>query len=137
MLVVLDTNILFSALITKAGTPGPIYQAWDDHVFQVVTCHEQLEEIRRASKYFRFRSTMKRADVGRLINRLRASRMIHPLVKLHSALDPSDSFLLDLAEVSNADYLVTGDRRSGLLERQRVGRAAILTAKAFAGRLLL
>jgi hypothetical protein len=39
--------------------------------------------------------------------------------------------MLALVEVSGADYLVTGDKRAGLLLRQRVGSAGILTASAF------
>jgi putative PIN family toxin of toxin-antitoxin system len=131
MLVVLDTNILFSALIAKSGTPGLIYRAWEEGAFRVATCNDQLEEIRRASRYSKFQATFKRADVGRLVNRLRQSRLIHPLVKVHAALDPDDSYLLDLADTSGSDFLITGDHRAGLLKRKRIGRAAIVTARAF------
>jgi predicted nucleic acid-binding protein len=36
-----------------------------------------------------------------------------------------------LAELANADYLVTGDKRSGLLKLRKIGRARIVTAAAF------
>jgi hypothetical protein len=35
-------------------------------------------------------------------------------------LNPTDSFLLDLAAVAKADYLITGDKRSGMLQRGRL-----------------
>jgi len=39
--------------------------------------------------------------------------------------------LLALAATAHADYLVTGDKRSGLLSRRSVGSARILTAAVF------
>ena len=51
MRVVLDTNILFSALISPHGAPDAIYRAWRTARFELVTSRAQLEEIRRASRY--------------------------------------------------------------------------------------
>lgn len=50
MLVVLDTNILFSALISPHGAPDVIY-AWRSARFELVTSRAQLDEIRRASRF--------------------------------------------------------------------------------------
>lgn len=49
MRVVLDSNILFSALISPHGAPDAIYRAWRSARFEVVTSQVQLDEIRRAS----------------------------------------------------------------------------------------
>ena len=49
----------------------------------------------------------------------------------YEADDPDDAWLLALADTARADYLVTGDKRSGLLRKHRVGTARILTAAAF------
>jgi len=38
MRVVLDTNILVSALIAPAGNPAAIYNAWDRANFTLLTC---------------------------------------------------------------------------------------------------
>jgi uncharacterized protein len=43
---VLDTNILVSALISPAGHPAAIYEAWEDGKFTLLTCVEQLDELR-------------------------------------------------------------------------------------------
>ena len=51
MLVLLDTNILFSGLLSKSGPPGAIYLAWRAKRFTLTTCDVQLEEIRQASRY--------------------------------------------------------------------------------------
>lgn len=47
------------------------------------------------------------------------------------ANDPNDVFLLAMALAGEADYLVTGDRRAGLLQRGSIGRARIVTPAAF------
>ena len=45
--------------------------------------------------------------------------------------DPNDSFLLSMSIDGNADYLVTGDHRAGLLKRKYVECTRILTPAAF------
>jgi uncharacterized protein len=51
MRVILDSNILFSALISPIGPPHRIYQAWRAKRFELATCSIQIGEIRRASRY--------------------------------------------------------------------------------------
>ena len=45
MRVVLDTNILVSALITKGTPPDQLYQAWLRNDIEIVTSVAQLEEV--------------------------------------------------------------------------------------------
>lgn len=58
MRVVLDTNILVSALISPAGNPAAIYTAWEDGRFTLLTCAEHLQELR---------ATLRKPRVARLI----------------------------------------------------------------------
>jgi hypothetical protein len=51
------------------------------------------------------------------VNALAADALPDPPPGGHEADDPDDTWLLALAEASGADWLVTGDRRSGLLPR--------------------
>jgi uncharacterized protein len=46
MRVVLDTNILVSAMIAPTGKPAAIVDAWLDGKFTLVTCAAHLEELR-------------------------------------------------------------------------------------------
>ncbi|VVN88578.1 hypothetical protein PS914_03040 [Pseudomonas fluorescens] len=64
MRVVLDTNILFSALISPHGAPDAIYRAWRAARFEVVTSRMQLDEIRRASRYPKRQAILQPAKVG-------------------------------------------------------------------------
>ena len=45
--------------------------------------------------------------------------------------DPNDVFLLSMALAGEADYLVAGDRRAGLLQRGSAGRTRIVSPATF------
>jgi len=136
MLVVLDSNIFISALISPHGHPGKIYQAWAGKRFSVASCEEQVEELRRASRYPKIQQVIQPHLFGLLLNRLKDGCIIEKIERLHTADDPNDSYLLDLADCAGADYLITGDRESGLLKRRRIGRAGIVTASTFCEKVL-
>ena len=55
MRVILDTNILCSALLTPGGPTDKLYRAWRDGRFVLLTSEQQLEEFYRdmlvATKY--------------------------------------------------------------------------------------
>ena len=131
MRVVLDSNIPFSALISPHGPPHRIYEAWRAKRFELVTCSIQLDEIRRASRYPTFPDVLKPHRVGRMVNDLQGALLMDGLPRHHEAADPHDTWLLDLADAARADYLVTGDKQTGLLSRKRDGRAGILTEAVF------
>lgn len=131
MRVVLDTNILFSALISPRGAPDTIYRAWRDARFEVVTSRVQLDEIRRASRYPKLQAILHPAKVGTMINNLQRAVVLERLTTEAEAADPDDAFLLSMAIEGMADYLVTGDRRAGLLEQGHIGRARIVTPLTF------
>lgn len=131
MRVVLDSNILISALISPHGPPGRIFLAWREKRFELITCEEQLDELKLASRYPKLRLLIPEHLFGGLINFLKRTTAIVPVSARHEIYDPRDAYLLDLAKAADADYLVTGDKRAGLLQRETIGRARILTAAAF------
>src|SRR5580698_7311918 len=120
MRVVLDSNFLFSALISEHGPPHRISEAWEAGRFTLVTCSIQIEEIRRASRYAKFRQYLKPHRVGLMVNHLKDAIVVNELSDEHEATDPHDSWLLNLAHTAAADFLVTGDKRAGLLSRKRI-----------------
>lgn len=131
MRVVLDTNILFSALISPHGAPDVIYRAWRSARFELVTSRAQLDEIRRASRYPKLQAVLQPTKVGVMINNLQQALVLEQLPRHFEADDPDDAFLLAMADAGKADYLVTGDRRAGLLQRGHLGRTRILTPAVF------
>lgn len=136
MRVVLDTNILLSALITPHGVPDTIYRAWRAGRFEVVTSRMQLDEIRRASRYPKLQAILQPAKVGVMINNLQRAEVLEHLTIDVETDDPNDSFLLAMALAGDADYLVTGDRRAGLLQLGHIERSRIVTPAAFCAEVL-
>lgn len=130
MRVVLDTNLLISALISEQGAPARLIDAWDDQRFVLVSFEEQLDEFKTVTRRERLAPFIERSDVGRFINQIRAEALIlGKLPHMDRSTDPADNFLLAMAETGEADYLVSGDRR-GVLALAQHGRTQIVTARA-------
>ena len=136
MQVVLDTNVLLSALISPHGAPDAMYRAWRAARFDIVTSLAQLDEIRRASRYPKFQTILQPHRVGAMVNNLQRAIVLTRLTTEVEADDPNDAFLLAMALTGDADYLVTGDRRAGLLQRGRFGRTRIVTPSVFCAEVL-
>lgn len=139
MRVILDTNVLLGALISPHGPPDVIFCAWRAARFELVTSLAQLEELRRASRYPKLKAILPAHRVGTMVNNMQRAIVLDVLPSLPEAMDlndPNDAFLLAMALASDADYLVTGDRRSGLLQRNTVGRTRIVTPSKFCAAVL-
>ena len=131
MKVVLDTNILISALISKTAAPHYIYQAWQSKRITVLTCAEQLIEVREVTRRVAVALRIKPAEAGRLVNSLRDLAIVQTdLPFVQRSPDPKDDFVLALAQAGGARYVVTGDK-SGLLALSRHAGAEIVTATDF------
>ncbi|HEX7637723.1 MAG TPA: putative toxin-antitoxin system toxin component, PIN family [Burkholderiaceae bacterium] len=134
MRVVLDTNVLLSALLSPHGWPDVLYRGWQKDRFELVTSVAQVDELRRASRYVKFKDVLQPHRVGTMVNNMRRSIMLDALPALPESIgvnDPNDAFLLAMAFAGEADYLVTGDHRAGLLQRGGYGRTRIVTPAIF------
>lgn len=136
MRVVLDTNVLLSALISPHSTSDVIYRAWRAGKFDMITSTVQLEELRRASRYPKFKTVLQPARVGTMINHLQRTLVLNHLNVSVEVDDPNDAFLVAMSIMGNADYLITGDLRAGLLQRKNIERTRILTPGSFCSEVL-
>ncbi len=66
-----------------------------------------------------------------MVNNLGRAVILDRLPDYPDADDPDDAYILAMALAGNADYLVTGDRRAGILRRGVIGRAKIMAPAAF------
>jgi len=131
MRVVLDSNLIISALVNGAGVPARVLEAWRRGRFALVLSEEQLEELRRVTRYERLRPLITAAAAGVLLNELRAhAQMLSDLPHVDRSLDPADNFLLAMAQAGEADALVTGDKHD-LLSIGTFQRTRIITARQF------
>ena len=132
MRVVLDTNIIVSALIAPAGKPAAIIDAWLDGKFTLLTCAAHVDELRATLQKPRVAELVKPHKAGRLVNQVKKlAEDIDPLPRVKRSPDPTDDFLLALSEAGKADYLVTGDK-SGLVALGRHKGTQIVSARDFA-----
>ena len=110
--VVLDTNVIVSAFLSKNGVPNQILrQAGID--YQLFIAFEILEESRRVLNRPKIqkRGRLTKDEILQFLNDLCA---IADIVKNLPSLqviedDPSDNVILACALEAKADYLVSGD----------------------------
>ncbi|WP_456151670.1 PIN domain-containing protein [Dasania phycosphaerae] len=62
--------------------------------------------------------------------------MLETLTLDQECSDPNDAFLLAMAVQGEADYLVTGDKRAGLLQRGHIERTRIVIPAVFCSEVL-
>lgn len=133
MRVILDTNILLSALMTRGTPPDRLYEAWRHGRFGLVSTERQIEELRDVVRRPFFQGRLKPSEIGRMVNDIRRlAVMCETLPLVQCSPDPADDFLLALCEASLADYLVTGDK-SHLLTLDRHHGTQIVTARTLVG----
>jgi putative PIN family toxin of toxin-antitoxin system len=133
MRVILDTNILLSALISQHGAPAQLIVAWREQRYELVTSGEQLIELGEVARRPELRKRIIPSTVGRFIRDLRKfANVLGRLPPVDRSVDPADNFLLAMAEAGQADYLVSGDRR-GVLDLKRHGTTRIVRARDLTG----
>ena len=69
--LVLDTNLLLSALMSPASPSARILSPWRDRKVMVLSAAEQIDEIARVTRYPKIRALLHPARAGRTVNRLR------------------------------------------------------------------
>jgi putative PIN family toxin of toxin-antitoxin system len=116
MRVILDTNVLLSALLSPLGAPANLLDAWERKKFTLVACDSLIAELREVAARPFFRARLRASAAELLAAGIRDFSMFcqNPRsgeVAPNFAPDPKDSYLLALAEVSQAEFLVTGDKQ--------------------------
>ena len=99
--VVLDTNVVISALISPRGAPAQIYRAWQKGRFTYVSSPPLLDELARALSYPRVRKYLAWTDEerGEFLEALAyAAKLVIPTIKLNVVSDdPDDDRVLEAA----------------------------------------
>ena len=132
MRVILDTNVFISGLASRPSRSGRLLEQWQEGRFYLLCCEEQIAEIRRVSRYAKLTSRLNPPRVGSMVNDIRATAvMISKLPQVDLSPDPFDNYLLAMAQVGRADYLVTGDKADLLLLASH-GATRIVTVREFA-----
>lgn len=127
MRVILDTNILLSALLSPLGMPAKLLDAWERRKFTLVACNALVAELREVASRPFFRAKLRASAAELLAAGLRDFSFFCRELPSGSAApdfppDRKDNYLLALAEASRAEFLVTGDKELLSLKRHKSTR---------------
>jgi len=127
--VVLDTNILISALITRGTPPDELYRAWLRGSLDLVTSVAQLDELADVLGRPRMRRFIDVDEAQALVENIDARAIILddlPVVTLSP--DAADNRILATAIAGRVDLIVSGDRKH-MLTLGDVEGIPVLTAR--------
>ncbi len=130
MRVVLDTNVVVSALLFRAGRLAWLRDAWQRRGVVPLVTRETVEELLRVLEYPKFRLTAedRKELLADFLPFAEISAAPKKAVSLPACRDPDDEIFLRAAAAGEADALVTGD--ADLLALAGQTRFAILTPEA-------
>jgi uncharacterized protein len=129
--VVLDTNVILSALVFSRGRTAALRTAWQAGQCLPLVSATTAQELMRVLAYPKFRliAAMQEELLADYLPHAEVVRIPEPPPAVPDCRDPFDLPFLHLAVVGRAAALVTGD--ADLLMLERVGRCPILTPEAF------
>jgi putative PIN family toxin of toxin-antitoxin system len=109
--VVLDTNIILSALLFSGGRLAWIRHAWQRQQLQPLVCKETVSELLRVLAYPKFKLAVAEQQelLADFLPYTDAVKLPNPWPDLPACRDEKDQMFLVLAQVSHAEALVTGD----------------------------
>jgi putative PIN family toxin of toxin-antitoxin system len=128
--VVLDTNILIGALITRGTPPDALYRAWLRGVFDLVTSSAQIDEVAAVLARPRLQKYLDADEAALILGNIDTRAIVVaalPAVALSP--DPADNLILATAIAGGADLIVSGDKRDMLALGAAEG-IPIVTARA-------
>ena len=121
--VVLDTNVLVSALIDDGKPRKLVLELLDKYT--VILSRQMLAEL--ADVVSRNKFSVKSGQVDRFLSSLvRMSQLVSDVARFKVVLEvPDDDVVLNTAYIGRAEFIVTGDRH--LLELDQFKKTKIVT----------
>ena len=129
--IVLDTNLLLSALVFSGGRLAALRTTWQTSRCVPLVSQATAAELIRVLAYPKFKlSAVDREELlADYLPHCRSVRIPARLPKLPQCRDANDQMFIELAAVGKADFLVTGDR--DLLVLAPAFNRRIVTAEVF------
>lgn len=135
--LVLDTNILIGALITKGTPPDELYRAWLRGDIELVTSAAQIAELAEVLARPRIRRLVDADEANAILENLAVRALVlNDLPTVDLSPDPSDNPILAAAIAGNADFVVSGDKKH-VLSLGEVNGIPVVTARDALKRLSL
>ena len=110
--VVLDTNVVLSALVFGGGQAGQLRRAWQAGAFVPLASAVTVQELVRVLAYPKFALTRAAQDelLADFLPYAQTVRMPQPPPPVPDCRDPLDVPFLQLASAGQAQWLVSGDK---------------------------
>ena len=129
MRVVLDTNVLVSALITKGTPPDQLYQAWLRNDIELVTSAAQIDEVSEVLSRPKLHKYVDPDEAAQMISAIHLRAIVLDDIPVPKrSPDPKDDAILAAAVAGQAELLVSGDKRD-ILALREVDGIPICTAR--------
>ncbi len=109
--IVIDTNVIVSALIQKSYPFLIIDKLFIENKFQLCISDELLAEyyeVLSRPKFLRFYDFIARAETLLIEIEAKATKF-HPTIELQIISDLDDNMILELADECEADFIITGN----------------------------
>jgi len=139
MIVVLDTNVIISSLLSAKGPPAEVIRRWEAGEFDVVTSPALISELEWALTYPRVRKYLKSSDeeIDAFLKHLRTTAIVvEPQMALDVVEDdPDDNRVLECAVAGDATYIVSGNTH--LIDLKTYEQIVILNPVGFLAALKL
>ncbi len=129
--IVIDTNVMVSALIQRSYPYRIIYDLFIDEKFQLCVSDELLaeyHEVLTRRKFSKFQDFFIRAE-ALLADIESKSVKYFPTIKLDLISDPDDNMVLELADDCSADFVITGNTTDFIFPTHR--QAKIITPREY------
>ena len=109
--VVLDVNVYVPALLAPTGSPARVLGLWAESQFDVIVSPLLLAELERVLRRPKFRNSISAAEIDGRLSALNEDgiALADPEVKAGATADPGDDYLVALALIAQADFIVSGD----------------------------
>lgn len=136
--VVIDTNLLLSAIIIPQSTPDKIIQAWKKDSFILLVPQplmDELEDVTSRKKFLDHYILFKERSEELIASLKAGAELVDPLLVKKLPIysrDLEDDYLLATALGADANYLITGDDDLLVLDGDpKLGNLKILSATEF------
>jgi putative PIN family toxin of toxin-antitoxin system len=114
MRIVLDANVLVSALISDRGAPASIVAYWQEDRFEVAISPPILHELDRVLHYPRLqeRYRLSEQQIRHFLHLLSRQAIVAPPSQQLTVIkaDLTDNRYLECAQAAEAEVIVSGDR---------------------------
>lgn len=115
MKLVIDTNVIVSAVLIEGSKPNKLLNIWRAGDFELVICVELLEEISEVLNRDKIKKRygLKQSEIDGLLQEMLDGAMWVELGEYRDIIfgcrDKKDENLLGLRKASAADFVVSGD----------------------------